>query len=153
MPDIVDKATRSAMMSGIRNKNTRPELLVRTALFARGYRYRLHASNLVGKPDMIFPKYKALIFIHGCFWHAHHCHLFKWPSTREVFWREKITSNQVRDEKNQALLLADGWRIGIIWECALKGKHRRDLPHVIDMIDRWLHSDEMLLEVAGLLKD
>lgn len=147
MSDIVDKAKRSAMMSGIRNKNTRPELLIRTALFARGYRYRLHVSHLAGKPDIVFPKYKALVFVQGCFWHAHQCHLFKWPSTREDFWRAKILSNKIRDEKNQALLQAQGWRIAVVWECSLKGKYKLDQIDLIDTLDNWLQSTLERLEI------
>ena len=97
MTDIVDKATRSRMMSGIRGKDTRPEVLVRKALHALGFRYRLHNKSLPGKPDLSFPKYKAVIFIHGCFWHGHSCRYFKVPKTRTDFWQDKINSNRLRD--------------------------------------------------------
>lgn len=90
MADVVTPEKRSKMMSGIQGKNTKPELTIRKGLHALGFRYRLHGKTLPGKPDLVFPKYKAVIFIHGCFWHAHHCHLFKWPSTRVDFWQEKI---------------------------------------------------------------
>jgi DNA mismatch endonuclease, patch repair protein len=97
MADIVPKAKRSEMMAGIRGKNTRPEMLVRRALHAHGYRFRLHRKDLPGKPDIVLPKYRAVIFVHGCFWHGHDCHLFKWPKTREDFWIQKIKNNQERD--------------------------------------------------------
>lgn len=147
MTDIVNKAKRSAMMSGIRSKNTQPECLIRKHLFARGYRYRLHAKALAGKPDLTFPKYKAVLFVHGCFWHGHPCHLFKWPQTREVFWREKISSNQRRDETTRSRLEIDGWRIGVVWECALKGKTKIELTDLIDRIDTWLQSDVNYFEI------
>jgi len=129
------------MMSGIRNKNTQPERLIRSQLFARGYRYRLHAKGMAGKPDLVFPKYKAVIFVHGCFWHCHRCHLFKWPQTRSEFWQAKISSNMERDQLNRIRLEADGWRIGVVWECALKGKFKLDLTALIDQIDGWLRSN------------
>ena len=97
MPDIVDTETRSRMMAGIRRKDTKPEIMVRKALHHLGYRYRLHDRKLPGKPDLVLPRYRAVILIHGCFWHAHECHLFKWPSTRNAFWREKIGRNRCRD--------------------------------------------------------
>ena len=93
MADVVDRKTRSRMMSGIRGKNTRPELLIRKGLHARGFRFRLHDKRLPGKPDLVLPKYSAVIFVHGCFWHGHDCHLFKWPQSRREFWRKKITRN------------------------------------------------------------
>src|SRR5690606_16975078 len=97
--DIVSPKTRSRMMSGIRGKNTRPELILRSALHRKGFRFRLHRKDLPGRPDMIFPQYRAVLFVHGCFWHGHNCHLFKWPSTREEFWREKIAGNIKRDKR------------------------------------------------------
>lgn len=149
MPDIVTSSKRSAMMSGIRNKNTRPELIVRKALFARGYRYRLHVKGLAGKPDIILPKFKAVIFVHGCFWHCHDCYLFKWPQTREEFWRSKILSNTVRDAKNREELYYNGWRIAVIWECALKGKNKIHLLSLTDMLEDWLHGNSNALEISG----
>ena len=97
MVDIVDKATRSRMMSGIRGKDTKPEVLIRKALHGRGLRYRLHASDLPGKPDLVFPRYGAALFIHGCFWHGHDCKYFKLPATRTEFWGGEINDNRDRD--------------------------------------------------------
>ncbi len=91
MPDVVSRAKRGEMMSGIRGKNTKPELVIRSALHRAGYRFRLHTRSLPGKPDLVLPKYRAAIFVNGCFWHGHDCHLFKWPGTRKDFWRAKIT--------------------------------------------------------------
>ena len=98
MADIVDKKTRSKMMAGIKGKNTKPEMLIRKALFAKGLRYRLHDKNLPGKPDLVFPKYKAVIFVQGCFWHGHDCHLFKWPTSNKEYWRNKINRNREVDK-------------------------------------------------------
>ncbi|MCC5997310.1 MAG: DNA mismatch endonuclease Vsr [Oceanicaulis sp.] len=150
MADIVPKAKRSEMMAGIRGKNTRPEILIRRALHARGYRFRLHRKDLPGKPDIVLPKYRAVIFINGCFWHGHDCHLFKWPKTREDFWREKIGGNKVRDQAKRAALEQAGWRILVIWECALKGRNRRDPDDVLERIGAWLAGGGMEHEIEGM---
>ncbi|SOC89897.1 T/G mismatch-specific endonuclease [Ensifer adhaerens] len=113
------------MMSGIRGTNTRPELQVRKALHAAGFRYRLHERKLPGKPDLVLPKYRAVIFVHGCFWHGHGCHLFRMPSSNSVFWQEKIAGNVARDKVAVDRLRESGWRVATVWECALKGKTRR----------------------------
>ncbi len=149
MVDVVDKPTRSRMMSGIRGKNTRPELLIRQGLHRLGFRYSLHNKNLPGKPDLVFAKYHALIFIHGCFWHAHACHLFKWPRTRPEFWRKKISENQERDARQQQTLQQAGWRSLIIWECALKGKTRLPLPEILHTAANWLQFDNQNAEISG----
>ena len=140
MADNVDAATRSRMMSGIRGKNTRPELFVRSALHRRGFRFRLHARSLPGRPDLVFPRFKAVIFVHGCFWHAHDCHLFRLPSTRPGWWRAKIYGNRARDKRVMEELAAEGWRTGTIWECALKGKQPPELESVVERVARWLNS-------------
>jgi DNA mismatch endonuclease (patch repair protein) len=113
MTDVVDAITRSRMMSGIRGKNTKPEKLVRSLLHRQGFRFRLHVSNLPGKPDIVLPRYNAVIFVHGCFWHRHACRFFKWPQTRPDFWREKIARNCSNDLKSRRALKKEGWRIGI----------------------------------------
>ncbi len=146
MADVVDPATRSRMMSGIRGKNTKPELLIRKALHARGFRYRLHC-DLPGKPDICLPRHRAVIFVHGCFWHGHGCHLFKWPSTRPEFWRAKIERNCEVDRAGELRLIDLGWRVGVVWECALKGSHRRPIAKVIDDCQTWLLSSAIRLEI------
>jgi DNA mismatch endonuclease Vsr len=149
--DIVDKKTRSRMMSGIRSKNTKPELLVRRLLHKRGFRYRLHDSRLPGKPDLVFPKYGAVIFIHGCFWHGHQCRFFRLPGTRTDFWKNKISGNRKRDRKTRNMLSGLDWRIAIVWECALRGSGA-DPQDVIDRLAEWLtnHStDATFLEIRG----
>ncbi len=149
MTDIVDSKTRSRMMSGIRGKNTKPEKLIRSQLHRRGFRFRIHDFRLPGKPDIVLKKYKAVIFVHGCFWHRHECHLFKWPQTRPEFWKQKIERNHQNDRKAIDKLLAMKWRVCIVWECALKGKKKKVLTDVIDEIAEWLISKNGLLEVSG----
>lgn len=135
MADIVCKEVRSKMMSGIRAKNTKPELIIRKGLFAKGLRYRLHDKKLPGKPDLVFPKFRVVLFVNGCFWHGHACDLFKIPSTNSDFWNNKIGTNQANDEKNKELLLAAGWRVVTIWECAIKGKRRLDFNTLISSVE------------------
>lgn len=110
------------MMAGIKNKNTQPEKLLRSYLHHSGFRFRIHGKNLPGKPDIILPRYQAVILVHGCFWHGHGCHLFKWPATRKEFWREKIEGNCKRDTKNINELKKMGWRVAVLWECELREK-------------------------------
>lgn len=136
-------------MAAIRGKNTKPELIIRRGLHVRGFRYRLHDKRLAGKPDLVLPKYRAALFVHGCFWHGHDCPQFKWPATREKFWRDKIGGNADRDRRNEAALKAADWRVGIVWECALKGRGRRDPGEVIDKIARWLSSDAKEFCIRG----
>lgn len=149
MPDVVDAPTRSRMMSGIRGRDTKPELLIRKGLHARGYRYRLHPRTLPGKPDLAFPSRKAAIFIHGCFWHGHDCPLFKWPSTRAEWWRAKIEGNRVRDRAVRAKLAGMGWRQLRVWECALKGRQRRDPDALLDLVANWLDGCDPDCETGG----
>ncbi len=121
MADVHDKATRSYNMSRIRSRNTKPELLVRKFLHAHGFRYRLHVKNLRGKPDLVLPKYKTVIFIHGCFWHGHeNCKYFVVPKTRTEWWLTKINSNKTNDAKALKALQKDGWKIITLWECELR---------------------------------
>lgn len=149
MADIVDKTTRSRMMAGIKSKNTKPELLIRSGLHKRGFRYRLHDKALVGKPDLVFRKKYAVIFIHGCFWHGHDCHLFKLPSTRTEWWKDKIKATKKRDLKVQKELRLLGWRQANVWECALRGRQRIDLERVLDRLEGWLDNDDPELNIRG----
>ncbi len=121
MADVVDRATRSRMMSGIQGKDTKPELIVRKYLHARGLRYRLHVKELPGKPDLVFPKYGAVVFVHGCFWHHHAgCKYATIPSTRKHFWENKLSENVARDAYQVATLDELGWRVFVVWECELR---------------------------------
>jgi len=124
MADVHDALTRSKNMRAIKNKNTKPEILVRKFLHAHGYRFRLHVTNLPGKPDIVLPKYKTAIFIQGCFWHRHQpCKYYSLPKTRTDWWAKKIGRNQTNDSQKQAALSALGWKVLVVWECELKPVH------------------------------
>lgn len=126
MTDVHDKATRSYNMSQIKGKNTKPEMLVRKFLFSKGFRYRLHVKNLPGKPDIVLPKYKTVIFINGCFWHGHlGCKYFVIPKTRTEWWYEKIEGTRARDNDIGTILKEAGWNVITIWECQLKKNNKR----------------------------
>ena len=153
MADVHDRATRSRNMRAIKNKNTKPEMLIRKALHREGFRYKLHQTDLPGKPDLVFPKYHAVIQVHGCFWHAHGCHLSKIPDTDEARWRAKLESNKERDTRNRNKLLTMGWRVCEVWECSLKGKNKRALLLVVDTIRNWLNSDSRHMEISGEQKN
>lgn len=121
MADIWSKQKRSEVMSKIRSRNTKPEILLRKALFALGYRYTIHNKTLPGKPDIVLPKYKTVIFIHGCFWHYHaDCREGRIPNTNSIFWKEKLLKNIARDHKNQESLKQLGWNVFICWECEIE---------------------------------
>ncbi|MGH2361831.1 MAG: very short patch repair endonuclease [bacterium] len=148
MADVVTPQVRSRMMAGIRGKNTRPEVSVRLAVFERGLRYRIHDAKLPGKPDLVFAKHRAAVFIHGCFWHGHQCVLFKWPKTNAVFWRKKILGNRRTDRRARAALDRLGWRSLVVWECALKGPSRRPLSDVVDGTVNWVACGRRNAEIA-----
>jgi DNA mismatch endonuclease (patch repair protein) len=149
LADIVNKETRSRMMSGIKGKNTKPEMLIRKGLHSLGFRYRLHDKKLPGKPDLVFPAYHAVIMVHGCFWHRHECPLFKWPSTRKEFWQEKIMGNVERDKVNTSALHNTGWRVLTIWECAVRGRSMPEIAEVITQAANWLKSGTENSEITG----
>jgi len=125
-------------MSGIRAKNTRPEILVRKLLHSRGFRFRLHDASLPGKPDVVLKKYRTVIQIQGCFWHGHDCALFKLPGTRRDFWFDKIARNRANDVRNSVLLRNQQWRVLTIWECALRGKARLDSERLGEKLAQWI---------------
>lgn len=133
------------MMSNIRDRNTKPEMKIRQALHAKGFRYRLHDKKLLGKPDLVLPKYKAVIQINGCFWHGHSCPLFKWPSTRIEFWQNKIEGNIKRDQQNTEKLLEQGWRVLIWWEC--NTRKREVFEVAVEKAIMWLRGNESFLEI------
>ncbi|MCK8465194.1 very short patch repair endonuclease [Aliiroseovarius sp. S1339] len=149
MADVHNPEARSRNMAAIRGTNSKPELLIRHGLHARGFRYRLHDRKLPGRPDLVLPKYQAVVFVNGCYWHGHDCPLFKWPKTREEFWREKIGGNVERDQRNLAALKAAGWRIACVWECALKGRGKLPREDLIDNIATWLSSDRKEASFRG----
>lgn len=126
MSDIFSKSKRSDIMSKISGKGTKPEILVRKYLFSQGFRYRKNVKDLPGKPDIVLPKYKAVIFVNGCFWHGHeNCKKATLPATNTEFWREKISNNIIRDEKTYAELSSMGYKVLIIWQCELSIKKRK----------------------------
>ena len=139
-------------MARIRAKNTKPELLVRRELHRRGYRFRLHCKDLPGRPDIVLPKYRALILVNGCFWHRHGCHLFKWPSTDSEKWRGKLEQNVLRDADNLTVHNRLGWRVLVIWECALKGPARLGVEAVGDRIEAWIRVGADFAEIPSELK-
>lgn len=121
MADVHDKKTRSYNMSQIKSGNTKPEILVRKFLHAHGFRYSLHKKTLPGKPDIVLPKYKTIIFIHGCFWHGHaNCKYYAVPKTRTQWWTDKINTNKANDSKAVKALKKEGWKVITVWECKLK---------------------------------
>lgn len=136
-------------MAAIRSKDTKPELLIRSGLHRLGYRFRVTRKDLIGKPDIVFSGLHAVIFVNGCFWHGHNCRLFRLPGTRTEFWKTKINTNQKRDNTVRSALLSDGWRVAIVWECALKGKGRLNLQEVLTELTTWLESTESLLEIRA----
>lgn len=134
--DIWDKKKRSEVMSKIRSKDTKPELALRKALFARGFRYRVNDAKLPGKPDIVLPKYKTAIFLHGCFWHKHEgCKYAYTPKTNTKFWVDKITSNAERDKENAEKLTILGWNVLAVWECEIRHTYKHDLTLLIDRIE------------------
>jgi DNA mismatch endonuclease, patch repair protein len=147
MADIVDLATRSRMMSGIRSKDTRSEIEIRHGLHRLGFRYRLHSRNLPGKPDMTFAQFRAVIFVHGCFWHGHDCKFFRLPGTRTEFWRAKIDRNRARDVSVKRQLADKSWRHLVIWECAVRGQGKGALPLVLEKAALWLRGDAQSSEI------
>jgi len=139
-------------MAGIRGKNTKPELIICKALHARGFRYQLHSKQLPGKPDLVFPKYKAAIFINGCFWHGHDCSLFKLPATRTEFWQDKISGNKSRDLVKAAELESLGYRVLTVWECMTRNKKEINLNELIEIVADWIsgNTESAVLDSRGL---
>ena len=137
------------MMAGIRRRNTRIEVAIRRAMHARGFRFRVDDRRLPGRPDMVLPKWNAVVLIHGGFWHAHDCGLCRLPSTRPDFWRAKLARNAERDLRDHQSLESLGWRIATVWECALRGRGEGAIRDVADRLAEWLRGDSPLLELKG----
>lgn len=136
-------------MAAIKGADTGPELLIRRGLHARGIRFRLHVKTLPGKPDLVLPGRRAVVLVNGCFWHGHDCALFKWPATRQEFWRVKIGATVARDAVQAAALQALGWRIARVWDCALRGRQKYPAEVVLDRLADWLRSGEECLDLTG----
>lgn len=145
MADTVNKTTRSKIMASVRQQNTGPELALRKALYHLGLRYRINDRKLPGSPDLVFRKYNAVIFVHGCFWHRHECKLSTFPSTRKKFWKDKFEANKKRDKRNIDTLLEKGWRVMIVWECTIKGK-KSNIASIACKVAQWLRTDEHFRE-------
>jgi DNA mismatch endonuclease (patch repair protein) len=137
------------MMAGIRATDTRPELLLRKGLHALGFRFRIHVGSLPGKPDLVLPRWRAVIFAHGCFWHGHDCPLFVWPKTRPDFWRAKIERNREVDARAEAALAEAGWRHAVVWECALRGRIRLGSGEAVRRCAEWLRSGVSQIMIEG----
>ncbi|OGP15558.1 MAG: very short patch repair endonuclease [Deltaproteobacteria bacterium GWA2_54_12] len=149
--DTVDKATRSKIMAQVGQRDTGPEMRLRKALHRIGLRYRLHDKRLLGSPDIVFPRFRAVIFVHGCFWHRHGCKASTMPETHRKFWTAKFEANIERDLRNTKALLKDGWRVMVFWECALKGK-KADMHLVARKVIDWLHSNKQFAEYGGSIE-
>lgn len=149
LADVHDKETRSRNMAAIKAKNTKPEMVVRRELHARGFRFRLHDRSIPGAPDIVLRKHGALIDIRGCFFHGHSCELFRLPETRRDFWRDKIEANRARDDRNLRAQKELGWRVAIVWECSLRGSCRIDAGELINSLENWLLSEEVFLQLRG----
>jgi DNA mismatch endonuclease (patch repair protein) len=147
--DTVDKQTRSKIMSAVGQKDTGAETILRQALHRLGLRYKLHDRSLPGSPDIVFPRNKAALFVHGCYWHSHGCYRSTVPESRRKFWTEKFVANRIRDEKNRSLLLSGGWRVLTVWECALRGKNAMSTAEVALLVKTWLQSTVRCDEISG----
>jgi DNA mismatch endonuclease (patch repair protein) len=151
--DVLTAEQRRLNMSRIRGKNTKPEMLLRRGLHAAGLRFLLHKRGLPGRPDLVFPRHQAVILVHGCFWHGHHCPMFRMPATRTEFWSAKISGNRSRDQRNLEDLTAAGWRVLTVWECSVKGPARRPFAEVISYCAGFVRGDQNRMELAGAWSD
>jgi len=135
------------MMARIRAKDTKPEMFVRRALHAAGYRYSLHSRKLPGRPDLVMRKHRAVVFVHGCFWHGHDCRYFRLPGTRTEFWAAKIEANRARDARAVSELLEAGWRVAVVWECIQRNREGT-ADDVAAAVSSWLEGSEQMLELS-----
>lgn len=146
MNDFMTDAQRSRAMSKVRGQNTKPEIKIRSGLHRQGFRFRVNNSKLPGRPDIALKKYSVAIFIHGCFWHCHiNCPKSKMPQTRAEFWKNKISNNVIRDQKNIKTLSEIGWRIAVVWECGIKKE--KDLIETLGTLNRWIKEGKSHIEL------
>ena len=142
---------RSEMMSRISSRNTKPEMVVRRGLHARGYRYRLHVRGLPGSPDILLPRHSAVVLVHGCFWHGHEgCKNFRFPKSNSEFWKDKLMRNIERDQEQIQKLNISGWRVLVVWECATRGEPTKKL---IEAIEAWLHGGQAVGQISANQED
>lgn len=147
MVDVMDTGTRSALMSRIQAKDTKPELIVRRLLWRRGFRFRLHGRKLPGKPDLVLPKWGAVVLVHGCFWHRHEgCPYFRLPKTRTDFWDKKLGRNRERDAATVKALGEMGWRVAVVWECSIRTDHLA----VAEQLSAWLMDGSENAQIEAL---
>lgn len=137
------------MMRGIRAKNTKPEMVVRRMLHTQGFRYCLHDRRLPGTPDIVLPRYRAAVFVSGCFWHGHDCRLFRLPATRPEFWKKKLERNQLNDVKARDELESAGWRHATVWECALRGRDKNVVVETGRRLAEWIRSEKQACSFRG----
>lgn len=149
MADVLTPELRRLNMSRVRGRDTKPEMQIRRGLHARGLRFRLQRRDLPGRPDIVLCSRKVALFVHGCFWHGHDCPLFRMPATRPDFWRQKINANRLRDAAAVQALCGMGWRVGIIWECALRGSGRYPIESLLDQLLTFIAGSEELIEIRG----
>ena len=148
--DIVTPEKRSRMMSGIRSKNTKPEITIRRLLHRLGFRFRLHRKDLAGKPDIVLPKWGAVVFVNGCYWHGHeNCHLYRPPKSRTEFWINKIAGNRQRDLSNQTTLLQNGWKVIVVWECAVSKSSKLSAEELEASILTAMSVNEHHIDIRG----
>lgn len=147
--DVHSPEQRSRNMSRIRGRDTRPEMLIRRGLHSRGFRFRLQAGDLPGRPDLVLRKHRVALFVNGCFWHGHDCPMFRLPATRREFWLKKIDANRARDAATSAALRLADWRPFTVWECALRGRAKLELGAVLDSCEGFLRSDHPAGEISG----
>lgn len=138
MADVHDKATRSKNMRAIATRDTAIEKRLAALLTQAGFTFRVQEASLPGRPDFLLSDYRCVIFTHGCFWHHHHCYLFKVPATRTDFWLKKNGANVQRDRRDLVMLLAQGWRVLIVWECALRGRQKLSDEALCDRLEEWI---------------
>lgn len=148
--DIVSKESRSRIMGSVGQRDTGPEILLRSELHKVGLRYRLHDRTLPGSPDLVFPRFRSVIFVHGCYWHSHGCYRSTVPKSRREFWEEKFRANRRRDKRDIALLRERGWRVMVVWECSLIGKLSLAPEDVVQRVRDWLIGKEEWGEVSGI---
>jgi DNA mismatch endonuclease (patch repair protein) len=150
MADVLNPEQRRFNMSRIQGRDTKPEMFLRRGLHSRGLRFRLHRRDLPGRPDLVFPLHRAIIFAHGCFWHDHRCALCKTPATRPDFWMSKIARNAERDQQAIAALVRTGWRVLVVWECAMRGPGRLSSDEVLNQCETFVRNpDTSLKEITG----
>lgn len=150
MTDVHSKATRSKNMRAIGTRDTAIEKRLAGLLTQAGFTFRMQDAALAGRPDFVLDDYRCIIFTHGCFWHHHDCYLFKVPATRTTFWLEKIGKNVARDARDTATLIGDGWRVLIVWECALRGRKRLDDNALTERLEEWICGGGQAAEIDTL---